>query len=153
MLAVLAAVGSSLLMLHFLNRLRAVTAEATATPAGLAWSWLAVALAAVVLPWVLYPIAQAGPRSAALAPSAIWSALWPVLVGGVLVEALRRSRYRAPLVPAGDIVVAGEAAVRRVASWSRAIERADDWLRQWPVAMLSLVGFAILLAALLAARP
>ncbi len=153
MLAVLAAVGSTLLMLHFLNRLRAVTAEATATPAGLAWPWLAAALAAVVLPWVLYLIAQAGPRSAALAPAAFWSALWPVLVGGVLVEALRRSRYRAPFVPAGDMVVAGEAAVRRVASWSRAIERADDWLRQWPVSMLSLVGFAILLAALLAARP
>jgi hypothetical protein len=40
-----------------------------------------------------------------------------------------------------------------VALWSRAIERADDWLRQWPVAMLLLAGFAILLAALLAARP
>lgn len=122
-------------------------------PAGLALPWLAVALAAVALPWALYPIAQAGPRGAALAPAALWSALWPVLLGGLLAEAFRRWHFRVPSVPTGDIVVAGEAAVRRLARWSRAIERADDWLRQWPVAMLSLFGFAILLAALLAARP
>jgi formate hydrogenlyase subunit 3/multisubunit Na+/H+ antiporter MnhD subunit len=152
-LAVLSAVGSTLLMLHFLYRLRAITAEPAAMPAGLALPWLAAALAAVVLPWALYPIAQAGPRGAALAPAALWSALWPVLLGGLLAEVFRRWHFRVPSVPTGDIVVAGEAAVRRVALWSRAIERVDDWLRQWPVAMLSLIGFAILLAALLAVRP
>lgn len=153
-LAALSAAGSALLMLHFMRRLVAEAASPAASmPSGLVWPWLAAAFAALVLPWVLFPLAQSGARSAALAPAALWAALWPVLLGGALAETLRRSRLQAPPVPAGDIVVAGEAAARRVALWSRAVESADNWLRQWPVATLSLVGFAILLAAALAALP
>jgi hypothetical protein len=54
-------------------------------------------------------------------------------------------------VPPGDIVVAGEAALRRTAAWGEAIERADGWLRQWPVASLSLLAVAILLGTALLA--
>ena len=37
-------------------------------------------------------------------------------------------------VPAGDIIVGGEVAVRAALPWGERIERFDAWLRQWPVA-------------------
>lgn len=146
-LAALASTGSTLLMLHFLRRLAAVKPAGTEAPArsGLTWPWLATALAAVAVPWTLYPLAQAGTRSSALTLVALWAATWPVLLGGVLAIGLWR--YRLPRLPAGDIVVGGESAVQEMTTGGAAIERADNWLRQWPVACLSLLVFAILLAA------
>ena len=153
-LAALSAAGSILLMLHFLRRLAAAgAASELAAPAGLTLSWLAIAFAAVAVPWGLYPLADNGARLAAIGPGALWAALLPVLLGGILAVGLWRSEYRLPRVPAGDIVVAGEAAVRATAAWGEATERADRWLRRWPVASLSLLLVGIILgAAMLAWR-
>jgi hypothetical protein len=66
---------------------------------------------------------------------------------------LARSEYRLPSVPAGDIVVVVQPMIRLTAVWGAAVERADRWLRQWPVASLSLLLLAIALgAAMLASR-
>jgi multicomponent Na+:H+ antiporter subunit A len=154
-LASLSAAGSTLLMLHFLRRLAATTATDSegASPTGLVWPWLAIAFAAVAIPWLLYPMATSGTRLDALAPGEVWAGLWPVLLGAVFAVGLWGSGRRLPRVPEGDIVVAGEAAVRAAATWSEAVERADSWLRQWPVASSSLLAIAILLgAAMLAWR-
>jgi len=154
-LASLAAAGSTLLMLHFLRRLAAVgaTDSERASPTGLMWPWLAIAFAAVAIPWLLYPMAKSGTRLDALAPGELWAGLWPVLLGAFLAVGLWRWGGRLPRAPEGDIVVAGEAAIRAAATWSEAIERADSWLRQWPVASSSLLAIAILLgAAMLAWR-
>jgi formate hydrogenlyase subunit 3/multisubunit Na+/H+ antiporter MnhD subunit len=151
-LANLAAAASTLLMLHFLRRLAATGAGAPKTaPVGLTGPWLAAAFAAVAAPWAIFPLAGSGPRLAALAPAALWAALWPVLLGAAIAFALWRSGMRSPRVPPGDIIVAGEAAVRAAAHRGAAIERFDEWLRQWPVAGLSLLALALLLAATLAA--
>ncbi len=154
-LASLSAAGSTVLMLHFLRRLAAIAAMGSeeVAPAGFARPWLAAALAAVAVPWALYPLAESGTRVEVLAPGEIWAGLWPVLLGGLLAIGLWRWGYRLPRLPEGDIVVAGETAVRATAAWSEAIERADGWLRQWPVASLSLVVVAVVLgAAMLAWR-
>ncbi|MFZ3236025.1 MAG: proton-conducting transporter membrane subunit [Stellaceae bacterium] len=154
-LAMLAAAGSTLLMLHFLRRLAASGAAAAekAAPARFSWSWLAVAFAAIAVPWGLYPLADSGSRLDAIGPGALWAALLPVLLGGFLAVGLWRSGYRPPRVPEGDIVVAGEAALRVVAAWGAAVERTDRWLRQWPAASLALLTVAIILcAAMLAWR-
>ena len=45
----------------------------------------------------------------------------------------------------------GEAAMRATGRWSEAIERADGYLRQWPVASLSLLTLAVILAAVMLA--
>jgi hypothetical protein len=151
----LAAAGSTLLMLHFLRRLAATEAAAAgkAAPPGFSWSWLAVAFAAIAVPWGFYPLADSGARLDAIGPGALWAALLPVLLGGFLAVGLRRSGYRPPRVPEGDIVVAGEAALRAVAAWGAAVERTDRWLRQWPAASLALLTVAIILcAAMLAWR-
>ncbi len=152
-LAAFAAAGSTLLMLHFLRRLMSTEAAGSKAPVGLLWPWLTIAFAAVAVPWALYPLAQSGARSAALATGELWVALWPVVLGGVLAIALWRYTGRLPYVPEGDIVVLGERAVRAAAVCGEAIEHADSWLRQWPVANLSLLSIVIMLAiALMAAR-
>jgi formate hydrogenlyase subunit 3/multisubunit Na+/H+ antiporter MnhD subunit len=147
--ATLAAVGSTLLMLHFLCRLAHTTAHdpMAAPPAGLIPPWLISAFGAVAVPWVLYPAAESGTPPEALAPGTFWTALWPVMVGGGLALVLWPWRDRLPRVPVGDVVVVGEAAARAAAARGEAIERVDDYLRQWPVASLSLLTLVIILAA------
>jgi formate hydrogenlyase subunit 3/multisubunit Na+/H+ antiporter MnhD subunit len=55
LLATLAGAGSTLLMLHFLHRLSATADVETCAPPGLAWPWLAMAFAAVAIPWAVFP--------------------------------------------------------------------------------------------------
>ena len=102
---------------------------------------------AVAVPWTLFPAAGSGSPFQALAPGTLWAAFWPVLIGGALALGLWRWEDRLPRVPAGDVIVAGEAAIRAVLPWGEAIERADAFLRRWPVASLMLLGLAIVLAA------
>ena len=148
-LTTLSAVGSTLLMLNFLRRLVQTTPRdpATAEPTGLVRPWLIMAFAAVAVPWVLYPASGSGTLLDVLAPETLWAALWPVLIGGVLAVGLWRWGHRLPRVPEGDVVVVGEAAIRATAPWGEAIEGADGYLRQWPVASLSLLTLVIILGA------
>jgi hypothetical protein len=135
-------------MLHFLRRLvQTASQDPKAPPAGLAWPWLIMAFAAVTVPWGLYPTAGSGPTLEALAPAALWAALWPVLIGVVLAAGLWWWGHHLPHVPEGDVVVLGEAAVRATLPWAEAMERADGHLRQWPVASLSLLTLVIILGA------
>jgi formate hydrogenlyase subunit 3/multisubunit Na+/H+ antiporter MnhD subunit len=151
LLATLSAAGSTLLMLHFLHCLRKIArpdARETA-PVGLLLPWLAMALAGVVVPWVLYFANDVGTPYAALSPAALWEALWPTLIGALLAIGLRRWAEFLPDVPESDIVVAGEGAARATVSWGAALERADTLLQRWPVACLSLLTVAIVLCALM----
>jgi formate hydrogenlyase subunit 3/multisubunit Na+/H+ antiporter MnhD subunit len=148
LLANLSAVGTSLLMLHFLQRLArtAPQDQQASAPAGLAVPWQAMALASIAVPWLLFPFAG-GDVADALKASALFDAFWPVLVGAVLALALRRWGNRLPPVPAGDIVGAAERAFRRSYAIGAAFERADGRLRQWPAAGLSLLVIAVVLGA------
>jgi len=148
-LGTLSAAGSTLLMLHFLRRVvqTAPRASAAAAPAGYTWPWLIIAVMAVAVPWALFPATGGGSAFQVLAPGLFWSALWPVMIGGALAVGLWQWTDRLPRLPAGDIVVAGEAAARSVLPWGEAIERADAYFRRWPVASLLLLGLLIVLAA------
>jgi len=114
-------------------------------------SWLAIACAAVAVPWVLYPTVGGGSLLEALAPRTLWAALWPDLIGGVLTCGMWRWGHRLPRVPEGDVVVVGENAMRATMIWGELIERADDYLRQWPLASLSLLAFVIILGTVMLA--
>ena len=144
-LATFSSAGSTLLMLHFLRRLAQTTPRGPA-PAALTRPWLIMALAAFAVPWLLYPMVERERILAALAPAVLWAAAWPVLAGGVLAVGLWRWGDRLPRVPEGDVVVAGEAAMRSTAAWGEALERAEGLLRQWPVASLSLLTLVIVLS-------
>jgi multicomponent Na+:H+ antiporter subunit A len=153
--ATLSSIASALLMLHFVRRLAAQAAHdagATAS-AGLVWPWLTVAAASVAAPWALYLALPLGTLADALGAKALWSGLWPVLVGGVLVLALARWGERMPRPPEGDVVVVLDCVARASVRWGAAVERTDGFLRRWPVAGLALLLVAIALgAAMLAAR-
>ena len=135
-------------MLHFLRRLAQTAPRVSAaTPAGCTWLWLIAAVMAVAVPWVLFPVTGSGSSFQVLAPGPFSSALWPVILGAVMALGLWRWTDRLPQVPAGDIVVTGEAAIRSVVPWAEAIERADAYLRRWSVASLLLLCLLIVLAA------
>jgi formate hydrogenlyase subunit 3/multisubunit Na+/H+ antiporter MnhD subunit len=151
LLATLAAAGSTLLMLHFVHRLSASAAAdpQASAPLGLAAPWLALALTAVVIPWTLFLTAGIGTLADAVAPAALWTALWPVLLGGALAALLRRLGERLPRVPEGDVVALGAPLARAGAAAGAALERAESVLRRWPVAGLSLLMLTVLLGAAL----
>ena len=70
-----------------------------------------------------------------------------MLVGAALAAGLSAAGDRLPHIPAGDIVVAEEAAFRASLSLGAAFERADRNLREWPAAGLALLMVALALAA------
>lgn len=138
-LAVASSVATSLLMFHFLRRL----AASATSGARLSGSWLVMAAACVVVPWWLYLATPMGAAASALAPAALWSSLWPVLVGGVLAWGLGRAGSAVPAVPAGDIGLA-LGGIERAGTWiASAFERSDAVARRWQVASLVLLLVAV----------
>ncbi len=149
LLGTLSSVGTALLMLHFMRLLATVTAvDATASaPVRLSGVWLAAGFAAVAVPWcvmaVLWDVAAIG----MLAPGAVWSAIWPLLLGGVLAIALGRWGGRLPRVPEGDVVVVAERLATVVRARADLFVRMDEMLGQWTVAGVLLLAVAIVLGA------
>ena len=144
--AQLSAAATTALMLVFVMRLARLPAvERAAAPRGRLSSWVALAVAASLLPWLLY--AAIGSPAEALEPAKLWDAVWPMLIGAVLAGALWAAGDRLPRIPAGDIVVAEEAAFRASLSLGPAFERADRGLREWPAGGLALLMVALALAA------
>lgn len=187
LLASLAAAGTTLLMLHFTLRLAATTAAAAATDdwasAGamtqprrvpLALAVGAASLAALLLPWVWFPLAVApAPELALGLPAAVvppvdpaaqllqavraaaadgtlwgllWPVLWPLLLGGLVALALWL-----PPLPPGDLLNLIEASAvrgaRRGGDW---IERLDRALSAWPLAGLTLLALVLVFTLTLA---
>jgi formate hydrogenlyase subunit 3/multisubunit Na+/H+ antiporter MnhD subunit len=148
--AAASAVATTLLMLHFLMRLAwSSTARDEALP-GPVWSWLALAVASILVPWLIFP--AIGHPADALTAAGLWDALWPILIGAALAAALWASGISVPRLPAGDIVAAQEAAFHACKPFGAAFERLDRGLRQWPAATLSLLTIALILAAAFASR-
>ena len=153
-LATLSAIGSTLLMLHFLRCLVNVPRSTQAeTPAWIALPWLAIAASALVLPWALF--AQAGDGSVldALTPKELWAALWPVLIGGILAIALWRWGYLLPRVPEGDLLVAEKSAARAARILGTFAEQTEKHLRQWHIAGVLLLALTVILVGSMLANP
>ena len=151
MLAMLAAIGSTLLMIHFLRCLmRSSPNDAPkAVPAGLMLPWLAIAIASVALPWALYPAIAGVPWYDALLPTALWDGLWPVLIGGLLSVGLWRYERLLPRIPEGDVLAASGVALRGAQGVGIAMERINGHLCQWPVAGVLFLGLTIVLTGTL----
>ncbi|MGA7681307.1 MAG: proton-conducting transporter membrane subunit [Pseudolabrys sp.] len=146
-LATLSAIGSTLLMLHFLRRMWSGSQQPEiAEGSALVWPWLATALAAAVLPWMLYSSVTNDSLRSALAPAEIWEALWPVLLGALASLALWRWGRVLPRIPAGDFLAADKGLVRLASASGTAMEKIDEHLREWPLASAMLLGLAILLS-------
>jgi len=146
-LATLSSIASTVLMIHFLQRLKSEAPEDphASTSTGLVVPWLTIAIAAVVLPWALYPRIVGGSFSDVLAPKELWAALWPVLVGGLLSIALWRRANWLPSILSGDVLVFLERATPAVRNLAAAMEGLDRRLREWPIAGVLFVALTIVL--------
>jgi formate hydrogenlyase subunit 3/multisubunit Na+/H+ antiporter MnhD subunit len=142
----LSAAATTALMLVFVMRLaRSPKGALVGGSRGRLWSWAALAIAALLVPWVMF--AGIGSPAEALEPTKLWDAVWPMLVGAALAAVLRTVGDRLPRIPAGDIVIAEEAAFRASLSLGPMFERADRGLREWPAAGLALLLVALALTA------
>lgn len=152
--AVLSAVGSTLLMLHFLRLLWSQTRTGEeAERAMLVLPWLAVALAAFALPWLLYAAVTDASVSEALAPKSLWDSAWPVVTGGLLALVLRHWERALPVIPAGDVLILGRAAAHSAGKLGAGMERIDGYLRRWPVASVAFLVVAAMLAGAMYMAP
>ncbi len=147
-LANASAAGTALLMLHFVTRLAGTASrdEETEAPTAIVRFWPAIAIGAIFVPWLLYP--AVGNPLDAVSVAALWDGLWPIMIGAGLALALRRWGAGLPRIPEGDTVVAAEAAFNSSFALSGFFESLDARLRRWPVASLSLLAIALLLAAM-----
>lgn len=132
-LASLSAIGTMLLILRFLFLLLRHRSQDEAARPGLALvlPFAALALAALVLPWLLFPRLAGQSIAYAIAPEALWAALWPILLAVAIAAGALRLRRQPVQIPLGDIVILAEAAVGRIAGvWRRGMEQrsfAYDW--------------------------
>ena len=116
--AQLSAAATTALMLMFVMRLaRLPAAERAAASRGRLWSWVALAVAALLVPWLMFP--AIGSPAEALEPAKLWDAVWPMLSAPCSPRGLWAAGDRLPRIPAGDIVVAEEAAFRASPSRGR----------------------------------
>ena len=154
-LATLSAIGTTVLMLHFLVRLRAGAAadDDARAAGGLLMPWLATSVASIVIPWALYLGAGGYSLPDALAPKVLWSALWPIAIGVLLATALIRWGRHLPTLPEGDVVVVLDAAARAGATPVSAIGgRLDMLLGRWPVAAMSLLCLLLAFGVLIVGK-
>lgn len=146
--AMLSALGSTVLMLHFVQRLREAMADAAggAVPHGMAGPWLALGAAALLLPWALY-----GPVTGA-APEGLWSAkaLGPVAAGVLLALLWARLGARVPEVPPGDILVLAQQGAAPREAAERGVLAFERLFRPWAAAGVALLAVLLGLFGLLA---
>ena len=152
-LAIVSAIASTMLMLHFICCLRSAAAsqpEARA-PAGLMVPWLVMAIGSLVIPWALFLAVPGHALADALSAKSLWSAFWPVMVGTLLALGLARWRRRLPQIPEGDVVVALNFAGGGASVVSTLFGNLDAALRRWPLASLSLLCVTLLFGVTMAA--
>jgi multicomponent Na+:H+ antiporter subunit D len=107
---------------------------------------LALALLSLLLglvPWHTYLPISADALSNPVTFAALWSALWSILVGGMMTILIGRCELRFAGKP--DVLVALVDRVRRTALVvTSRIMRLDGTLQQWPAAVLALLALAVL---------
>ncbi len=149
----LSAAATSMLMLHFIERARAGASPdpSNRAPLTILAAWWAAAIAAIILPYWLFP-EVAGSLTKTVAFKSLIDLAWPMLLGGALYVALIR-RLTLPAVPPGDILFYFRQLSPVGSRLADAVAAIEARLTLWPVAggmlVLIAIGFAM---ALLAAR-
>ncbi|MCA3561457.1 MAG: hypothetical protein IOC82_10575 [Aestuariivirga sp.] len=148
MLFSLAAVGSTVLVLHFLRLVRAAAQDPKPqllSPA----AWIAAVIAATPLQWSLFAAVTGASANSALRPEVLFDLAWPVAAGAALGWALAAAGTQLPQLPPGDIGARLIAALERQAGrLASAVVRAETQAHQWPVSTLTLAAALILFVAL-----
>jgi len=128
------------------------SAPTAGAPRGLVVIWAIAAAVGLVAPWALvHPLLGIHPLDA-LAPAALWSSTWPILIGAavaIAAAALVRSGVRIPAIPEGDMLIPIERVSARAGVLGHLCNRIDTTLATWSVAGVALLGIAALLMLLL----
>lgn len=154
-LATCSSIASAALMTRFVRRL---AAEPAATDEGRSRSWWALALpclalgvASIVAPWAIAfssgSLASLGWK--ALSVGGILSAAWPVAIGVFVAYAIGERLAGVRPRPEGIAMAVLERFGGAVFGPGRWIERCDDALRRWPVAIGGALALTLLIAILL----
>ena len=149
-LANVSAAGSALLMLHFLTRLGRTPPETNRPELQSLSSGFGPQSRSARLSSPGSCIPPSAICEAAVSVSKLWDGLWPLMIGAALALALRRWGAGLPRIPEGDMVVGPRLAFTASFALSAFFESLDARLRQWPVAGLSLLAIALVLAAMAA---
>jgi formate hydrogenlyase subunit 3/multisubunit Na+/H+ antiporter MnhD subunit len=149
--AYVSAVGTTLLMLHFIRRVTAVAAadHEQCAAAGLRWPWLLTAIAAIVVPWWLYLGLSLGTVDDLISGKALWAGLWPVIVGAALAALLARWGDRLPSIAPGDVAVLIRPALRGAGRIGALMHRSDTLFREWTVGGIALLTLVTLFGVLM----
>ncbi|WP_279482464.1 proton-conducting transporter membrane subunit [Aureimonas sp. SK2] len=114
-LVTLSAAGTTLVMLRFLAAAGSQAGSGSERlPAARLAPMIAATLAAVALPWWLFPALSGQDLGYVLRPDNLWSAAWPVALAAAGFLVWRRAGFPAPAVPPGDILVPLTAALERL---------------------------------------
>jgi formate hydrogenlyase subunit 3/multisubunit Na+/H+ antiporter MnhD subunit len=150
-----AAIGSTLLMLHFIRLIRAIAPSADDGAARGHRAWLFIFLLAMLLPWLLFDIVTGLAAGYALTPAVLLDLGWPVAAGLLigwalaLVGLITSGQPTSGIAPRADIAARigwlGEPAAAWTAARLASFETAS---RSWPVAA-SLLVFVMLVFTLL----
>ena len=154
MLANVSAAGTTLLMLHFIHRLRreAEDIPAAVAPMGLIVPWALLTAAAVAVPWAMFLAVPPGTIDNPLAPRALLAASLPILAGVAAAWALGRwACGRLPRIPQGDIAVVIEPALRAAAHAGALVQQVDGAARAWVAAGLALAAITVVFGAVMGA--
>jgi formate hydrogenlyase subunit 3/multisubunit Na+/H+ antiporter MnhD subunit len=143
-----AAIGSTLLMLHFI-RLRQGTRHGLDMAKGnlMNGAWFAAAISAMVLPWVLFAPVTRQHLSSAASLYAVVELAWPVALGAALWWGILRSGLLIPHVAAGDVWEPAFVWVQgRLLACANAIACIEQRARDWAISATCMVLVIALLA-------
>lgn len=144
----LAAIGSTVLMLHFLRLVRLAAGgpkQDLLSPA----AWMIAAIASTVLQWSLFAAVTGVSASYALTPGVLFELFWPIAAGGLVAWGLAAAGTQLPRISPGDIGAQLIAFIERQASrLAILVTRFETQSHQWPVSTLTLAAALILFVAL-----
>lgn len=142
----LAAVGSTVLVMHFLRLLRAAPGQAKrdALPAA---AWIGLVIAATLLQWRLFAAVTGVSADYAPKPSVLFDLAWPIAVGGLMGWGLAAAGTQIPRLPPGDIGASAIGLVERASQrLAPLVSQLEQRARHWPVSSLLLVATLIVFA-------
>jgi formate hydrogenlyase subunit 3/multisubunit Na+/H+ antiporter MnhD subunit len=143
-----AAVGSTMLMLHFSRLIRNIApAPGDQAVAGIVRkAWAFVFVLALLLPWLLFDVVTGVAASAALKPQSILELGWPVVLGLLLGWGLAALGITRSSNPADSVETRGDIAAEAgfwlgpaASSTAASLSRFESGSRAWPVSSSLLI--------------
>jgi formate hydrogenlyase subunit 3/multisubunit Na+/H+ antiporter MnhD subunit len=144
----LAAIGSTVLMLHFLVLVRRA-AEPAAGDRLPALAWVAAGAVATILQWSLFAAVMGVSASYALKPGVLLELLWPVAAGALLFWMLAAAGTQLPRLPPGDISARGAGVIgSSLSRFAGLVTRFETRAHQWQVSSLVLAAALVIFVGL-----